>query len=98
MRSNREINKKVITILGIWFLVLFILLTSMTTFQTIQYIDLKRYNPQIIQELNETNLTGYEEAMRRNVTFNFGSYSQTELFENYRHKFYNVINNITLQV
>ena len=36
--------------------------------------------------------------MKRNVTFNFGSYSQTELFENYRHKFYKVINNITLQV
>ncbi|MCE7735046.1 MAG: hypothetical protein GPJ54_09225 [Candidatus Heimdallarchaeota archaeon] len=43
-------------------------------------------------------MTGYDEAIEFNHTFNFGSYLHSDLFDNYRYEFYNITNNMTLNV
>ena len=98
MRWNQETYKKVSKILKIWFFMLVILSTSITTLQTIQYLKLKDYNQELLFELNETNLAGYDESIEMNRIFNLGSYTQSDLFDDYRYEFYNVVNNITITV
>lgn len=98
MRWNQDAKKRVSLLLKIWFFVLVLLLTSVTAIQTIHYLNLKGFDSEILYELNETNMVGYDEAVESNRTFNFGSYVQSDLFDNYRYEFYNIVNNLTLNI
>lgn len=98
MRWNQDVKKKVSSLLKIWFFVLFLIFTSITAVQTIHYLNLKGFDSEILHELNETDMVGYDEAVELNRTFNFGSYLQPDLFDNYRYEFYNVVNNMTLNI